>query len=137
MRRRPPRSTRTDTLCPYTTLFRTISGKVVFEVRPFGLLEFAPSLAEYGARHVGDVEGFADELLKAAGHPLAIVLGRLQDADDLLAEAGNEADRIAVLRGPRQSAGRRRVDKDHIKQEREQELHVGTTSRGQIGRAHV
>src|SRR3546814_5179029 len=28
------------------------------------------------------------------------------------------------------SAGRRRVDKDHIKQEREQELHVGTTSSG-------
>src|SRR3546814_2788698 len=24
MRRRPPRSTRTDTLCPYTTLFRSI-----------------------------------------------------------------------------------------------------------------
>src|SRR3546814_3787764 len=26
MRRRPPRSTRTDTLFPYTTLFRSISG---------------------------------------------------------------------------------------------------------------
>src|SRR3546814_9531262 len=26
MRRRPPRSTRTDTLCPYTTLFRSVSG---------------------------------------------------------------------------------------------------------------
>src|SRR3546814_6558751 len=24
MRRRPPRSTRTDTLCPYTTLFRSV-----------------------------------------------------------------------------------------------------------------
>src|SRR3546814_4526701 len=30
MRRRPPRSTRTDTLFPYTTLFRSSSG----EVRP-------------------------------------------------------------------------------------------------------
>src|SRR3546814_3179648 len=27
MRRRPPRSTRTDTLFPYTTLFRSPSGK--------------------------------------------------------------------------------------------------------------
>src|SRR3546814_7058312 len=27
MRRRPPRSTRTDTLFPYTTLFRSILGK--------------------------------------------------------------------------------------------------------------
>src|SRR3546814_11842490 len=26
MRRRPPRSTRTDTLCPYTTLFRSMEG---------------------------------------------------------------------------------------------------------------
>src|SRR3546814_7952532 len=27
MIRRPPRSTRTDTLCPYTTLFRSIAGE--------------------------------------------------------------------------------------------------------------
>src|SRR3546814_2636984 len=26
MIRRPPRSTRTDTLCPYTTLFRSVAG---------------------------------------------------------------------------------------------------------------
>src|SRR3546814_19696929 len=26
--RRPPRSTRTDTLCPYTTLFRSVAGLV-------------------------------------------------------------------------------------------------------------
>src|SRR3546814_9901175 len=29
MQRRPPRSTRTDTLLPYTTLFRSRSGKVL------------------------------------------------------------------------------------------------------------
>src|SRR3546814_10777573 len=29
MIRRPPRSTRTDTLCPYTTLFRSLVGFVV------------------------------------------------------------------------------------------------------------
>src|SRR3546814_7898883 len=28
MIRRPPRATRTDTLCPYTTLFRSIGGQV-------------------------------------------------------------------------------------------------------------
>src|SRR3546814_9056247 len=33
MIRRPPRSTRTDTLFPYTTLFRSVSGRCV---RPFG-----------------------------------------------------------------------------------------------------
>src|SRR3546814_14492992 len=34
MRRRPPRSTRTDTLFPYTTLFR--SGPVVADAHPAG-----------------------------------------------------------------------------------------------------
>src|SRR3546814_7603392 len=29
MLRRPPRSTRTDTLCPYTTLFRSVSRLLV------------------------------------------------------------------------------------------------------------
>src|SRR3546814_8564638 len=32
MIRRPPRSTRTDTLCPYTTLFRSVGGEVVVVV---------------------------------------------------------------------------------------------------------
>src|SRR3546814_1292111 len=42
MRRRPPRSTRTDTLVPYTTLFRSKGGcAAVGELRAF----FMPSLA--------------------------------------------------------------------------------------------
>src|SRR3546814_15671628 len=32
MRRRPPRSTRTDTLFPYTTLFRSPDGKIVRQI---------------------------------------------------------------------------------------------------------
>src|SRR3546814_14570949 len=32
MIRRPPRSTRTDTLFPYTTLFRSIGAKSVFRI---------------------------------------------------------------------------------------------------------
>src|SRR3546814_8763839 len=35
MLRRPPRSTRTDTLFPYTTLFRSNVTHNLFEVRPF------------------------------------------------------------------------------------------------------
>src|SRR3546814_12980972 len=34
MRRRPPRSTRTDTLFPYTTLFRSIAVRLAAERRP-------------------------------------------------------------------------------------------------------
>src|SRR3546814_9935732 len=37
MIRRPPRSTRTDTLFPYTTLFRSSSSRLCTEMRP---LEF-------------------------------------------------------------------------------------------------
>src|SRR3546814_15964549 len=40
MIRRPPRSTRTDTLFPYTTLFRSIAGQPrfgIFEITPVGL----------------------------------------------------------------------------------------------------
>src|SRR3546814_9331334 len=40
MIRRPPRSTRTDTLFPYTTLFRSISAKQRLEVH-VGLLRLA------------------------------------------------------------------------------------------------
>src|SRR3546814_10716122 len=54
MIRRPPRSTRTDTLFPYTTLFRSRQrreirdqrGGVILEVRPFGM-----------ARHLGALPG--------------------------------------------------------------------------------
>src|SRR3546814_20006830 len=34
MIRRPPRSTRTDTLFPYTTLFRSIAGEIIESARP-------------------------------------------------------------------------------------------------------
>src|SRR3546814_14988292 len=41
MRRRPPRSTRTDTLFPYTTLFRSLRASLNAEVhsRPFARLQ--------------------------------------------------------------------------------------------------
>src|SRR3546814_16892429 len=39
MRRRPPRSTRTDTLFPYTTLFRSLDGGVAHAGREGGGVE--------------------------------------------------------------------------------------------------
>src|SRR3546814_3731321 len=49
MRRRPPRSTRTDTLFPYTTLFRSrrLSQAMRFHLRPLGVSQhksFHPKL---------------------------------------------------------------------------------------------
>src|SRR3546814_12059924 len=60
MIRRPPRSTRTDTLFPYTTLFRSVDGA--------GELERARK--QFFAYRVGQVGGgrFLDDLLVIALH---------------------------------------------------------------------
>src|SRR3546814_20191967 len=67
MIRRPPRSTRTDTLFPYTTLFRSprLPGEMLLE-RPFDL---------FGARQVDIAVGDVDR--RAAEHPVALELGPL------------------------------------------------------------
>src|SRR3546814_5158208 len=45
MIRRPPRSTRTDTLCPYTTLFRSVfAGLGLGLALPFLALAYIPGL---------------------------------------------------------------------------------------------
>src|SRR3546814_8578116 len=50
MIRRPPRSTRTDTLFPYTTLFRSID----LEPGVFGLEAFAEAVGQHrGVRSIG------------------------------------------------------------------------------------
>src|SRR3546814_6109940 len=50
MRRRPPRSTRTDTLFPYTTLFRSLSAAVARAARP---LAAAQPESDARANHSG------------------------------------------------------------------------------------
>src|SRR3546814_9609609 len=68
MRRLPPRSTRTDTLFPYTTLFRSVD---VLALAPIG-----------GRRHVGltvdDVADVAEQAGVEDGvHRIAVVAGPL------------------------------------------------------------
>src|SRR3546814_18520299 len=71
MRRRPPRSTRTDTLFPYTSLFR-----------PPVLLEGAHrEVAREAAVELGDVPGDG-----AAGEPGPGAVGSATDDAHLLAE---------------------------------------------------
>src|SRR3546814_18613594 len=57
MIRRPPRSTRTDTLCPYTTLFRSLEG------------EQAIVADERGLRSQASVEPEQDDLHAACCRP--------------------------------------------------------------------
>src|SRR3546814_11971905 len=82
MIRRPPRSTRTDTLFPYTTLFRSM---------PLGL--------EAHAQH-GDANFLADlaDLLEMGVHlDAGLVDGLERRARQLELPAGLQRDRLAVL----------------------------------------
>src|SRR3546814_18728784 len=103
MRRRPPRSTRTDTLVPYTTLFRSCR-------RGPGLVQVDPRMGE--ARLAGLERDLADldvgPVLPPAG--LVVLLGAqthvgLADDDDLSTLA------VAALRG---EAGVREVPEQHL-----------------------
>src|SRR3546814_16651211 len=54
MRRRPPRSTRTDTLCPYTTLFRSPNVSVMCCDSPnLGLVVPTMALGGHGTANMG------------------------------------------------------------------------------------
>src|SRR3546814_15485310 len=69
MRRRPPRSTRTDTLFPYTTLFR--SADVDLDVRPGDHAVVGPGLDELAGLDLPlDDLGRELEALRAVGHDL-------------------------------------------------------------------
>src|SRR3546814_2560602 len=52
MIRRPPRSTRTDTLFPYTTLFRSLEGEPGLLVEPYGVGGPPGLVVELGRRLV-------------------------------------------------------------------------------------
>src|SRR3546814_5237902 len=58
MIRRPPRSTRTDTLLPYTTLFRSAAFRSIL-----------PSLSRGGGSHVGAAGGIPLHHRPSAGGP--------------------------------------------------------------------
>src|SRR3546814_6258888 len=65
MIRRPPRSTRTDTLFPYTTLFRSLTraGRDFYQHPPAGFVEH-PILQPRGVLYIGRTE--QEDMLEAA-----------------------------------------------------------------------
>src|SRR3546814_15588718 len=60
MIRRPPRSTRTDTLFPYTTLFRSNSTLVLFD----GMRAAYYPLADDGTRNFVDLNTIPDDIIE-------------------------------------------------------------------------
>src|SRR3546814_19379243 len=112
MTRRPPRSTRTDTLFPYTTLFRSeVQGDarrvdIAHEADRIGV-DAAPRLVVAGARDVGD----RDLEPLAVGQPvagaLAQVLGQIVHpvaaARFAAVAAAADLDRKSVVSGKRGS----------------------------------
>src|SRR3546814_1017485 len=77
MIRRPPRSTRTDTLFPYTTLFRSVTGAIAhpprLERQRYGS-ELA-SIDDIIRRQLGRLIGLLHELIIDLAGPAALVGG--------------------------------------------------------------
>src|SRR3546814_11295123 len=97
MIRRPPRSTRTDTLFPYTTLFRSA---VLDEIDIGAVVEAAHAvigLAECGQHDDAAIETTAD----FAGEIKAVAVGQAGVEDD-------DGRRLAALEGRAQLAGDRK-----------------------------
>src|SRR3546814_17539643 len=96
MSRRPPRSTRTDTLFPYTTLFRSTLADLPegAEVATGSLRRQAQlAAARPDLRFVGLRGNMATRLAKAAGHDAIVVAAA---ALDRLGLAHEIAERLPV-----------------------------------------
>src|SRR3546814_18141086 len=87
MIRRPPRSTRTDTLFPYTTLFRSV-GAALDALRPAA----AAHLAEHLVEDVGETGAEAE--VEPAARATAIGAGR---RESLVADAVVDGTLLEVL----------------------------------------
>src|SRR3546814_15945636 len=85
MIRRPPRSTRTDTLFPYTTLFRSDAGLAVVLLQP---------LDQLAVEIVQHARAAREQLDLAAEHPQQ---ARQLDADVSLADDGHPCRRRAAM----------------------------------------
>src|SRR3546814_16709557 len=68
MIRRPPRSTRTDTLFPYTTLFRSPDGRIPYAVSG-GAVCLCPGLCRCRLARRGGADGGRQILLRGCPRP--------------------------------------------------------------------
>src|SRR3546814_4084683 len=83
MIRRPPRSTRTDTLFPYTTLFRSVEGDAPFQRHREALQDLVGGFAQQVDADHAPLRARADQLEQAAlGH----VRERVQHVTEIRSE---------------------------------------------------
>src|SRR3546814_20046875 len=91
---RPPRSTRTDTLFPYTTLFRAVVARADLRVQGDGgiVAEIGLHIDHVGAALLRDVPEFADHRAGDALPPVRPCHGQVVDVDlaALLLELGQD-----------------------------------------------
>src|SRR3546814_20302361 len=112
MIRRPPRSTRTDTLLPYTTLFRS-----------------AVLLRAHDGNAPDDLEAGRRAVEEEGGQALARVVGGAQHGDEVLGGVGAGDEPLVPIEHPGVAVALRAA---------QHEAGIGAgPRRGQIGRAHV
>src|SRR3546814_8219614 len=95
MIRRPPRSTRTDTLFPYTTLFRSVGEDLAFDAVAADQALFGLALQRVGVEamalegfvvHASGVEGHGRNVVGHAGRRSQSAAERVAGEDHVLAK---------------------------------------------------
>src|SRR3546814_15995722 len=88
MIRRPPRSTRTDTLFPYTTLFRSVRFDLVAPAGARPLLDEGPVDRQIAAERIGRTVGADDDVAvdiarREETDRMAVAVPRLDERPDI------------------------------------------------------
>src|SRR3546814_4574290 len=112
MIRRPPRSTRTDTLCPYTTLFRSLLMTLSEHAEITGTLEFSTDLFDRTTAEVivADFRAVMEQVVRTPAIPVADLNALLDAGRAEREELGHQnlrragLDRLRQLRRSRSTA---------------------------------
>src|SRR3546814_15145915 len=108
MIRRPPRSTRTDTLFPYTTLFRSQRSADIFLGVPFNIASYA--LLTHMLAQQCDLE--VDEFIWTGGD-CHLYSNHVEQAREQLARTPGPLPRLEILRRPDADRKSTRLNSSH------------------------
>src|SRR3546814_15987678 len=102
MIRRPPRSTRTDTLFPYTTLFRSLDATEAREI--VSVYDADPDFREQVNRYIHDFEAMLRAILtERDGSPIGVTL-LSSDMGKLYVALAQAIERLRTCTLPRVAA---------------------------------